>query len=432
MLLLQDYNTRIVLLGTLLLGVAAGLVGAFMLLRKRALVGDVVSHASLPGIAIAFLVMEWIQSGSGKWLPGLLLGGGLAGLTGVLAALGIRRFSRIREDAALAIILSLFFGLGISLFSVIQQMKKGNVAGLNDFIYGKASSMLASDVVLLGLMAVNVIIVCLAFTKEMLLICFDEEFAAAQGWPVSALDVQLMVLVVTVTVIGLQSVGLLLVVAMLITPAAAARFWTDQFGRMLWLSAFLGGLSAALGVMISALFPRLAAGAIIVLMGGVVFAISLIVGTRRGVWHRWRAQRESTRRVGRHDLLRALYECATAPGATGDLNERSVFFAELVARRSWSQSRVKRLLKIAEREGLIAPAAPGTWRLTKGGAIEAQRVARNHRLWELYLITHADIAPSHVDRDADEIEHKLDPEVIQELETLLLHQVQDVPPSPHA
>lgn len=431
---LRDYNTRIILLGTMLLGTAAGLVGAFMLLRKRALVGDVVSHASLPGIGVAFLVCEALDPGAGKSLPALLAGAAISGLLGILVALGIRRASRIKEDASLAIVLSLFFGIGVSLLTVIQRIPSGNTAGLNNFIYGKASSMILADVQWIAICAAIVGAICLAFSKELSLLCFDEDFAAAEGYPVLGLDVLLTVLVVGVTVVGLQSVGLLLVVAMLIMPGTAARFWTDQLGRLLFLSAGLGAFSAAAGVVLSALFPRLAAGAVIVLAGGLCFLFSLLFGTRRGVIRAWLGHLDLARRVGRHDLLRAAYECAAPDDSLDDLTLRPVRFDCLRGRRSWSPARLQGLLSRAAREGLVQYTDPSREiRFTELGASEAQRVVRNHRLWELFLITYADIAPSHVDRDADQIEHVLDPEIVAELEELMSHQTPaGVPPSPHA
>ena len=243
-LLLRQYNTRIVLLGAILLGIGAGTVGTFMLLRKRSLVGDVVSHASLPGIAIAFLAMELAYPGNGRSLPALLLGALLAGLLGVLCTIGIRRFSRIKEDTALAIVLSVFFGVGIALFTIIQKLPTGQVAGLQQFIYGQTASMTSADVSLIALAALLVIAVSTALFKEFGLLCFDEEFGRSHGWPTLWLDLALMALVVCIAITGLQSVGLLLVVALLIIPPAAARFWTDRLGSMTIIAAVLGGLSA--------------------------------------------------------------------------------------------------------------------------------------------------------------------------------------------
>lgn len=438
---LRDYNTRIVLTGTFLLGVVAGVVGTFTLLRRRALVGDVVSHAALPGIAIAFLVAQVIAPQSGRSLPGLLLGALVAGLVAMVCVLAIRRTTRLKEDAALAIVLSVFFGLGIALFTVVQNIPAGNIAGLQGFIFGKAASMVAGDVELISIAAVVVLLVCGLVFKELSLLCFDEDFAAAQGWPVTKLDLLLLGLVATVTVIGLQSVGLLLVVAMLIIPPVAARFWTDRLGRMTVLAALIGGSSAAGGVLLSALFPRLATGAVIVLVGFAFFVVSMLLGLRHGVirraWQRGRLRRH----VDREHLLRAFYECLEAPdtaaasSAADAMAQQRVSFARLLAHRAWTPRRLRRLLRAAAGERLVRAEADGSYVLTAAGLAGARRVARNHRLWELYLIAHADVAPSRVDRYADLIEHVVEPEIIAGLEALLARQyphLSDVPPSPHA
>lgn len=438
-LTMRDYNTRIVLLGTSLLGICGGIVGTFMLLRRRSLAGDVVSHASLPGIGIAFLIMEIRTPGSGKSLTGLLIGAFLAGLAGILCTTAIRRYSRIKEDAALAIVLSIFFGLGIALFTIIQNIPTGNAAGLNQFIFGKAASIVADDVALIAKAAALALGVCVLLFKEFSLLCFDEEFAAAQGWPVLTLDLLLMTLVVSVTIIGLQSVGLLLVVAMLITPAAAARFWTDHLGKMTLTAGLIGGLSAFLGVLASALSPRLAAGAIIVLMGSCLFSVSLLFGTQRGVIRRMYRYRELKRRVGRSDLLRAIYEYFEGHPGTSvadhgiDFSNQSVTFDQILSMRTWTTARLKRLLHAAERANLLWTDSMESYRLTRLGALEARRAARNHRLWEIYLVKYAEIAPSHVDRAADEIEHVLEPEVLDELDELLARRYPQmiIPPSPH-
>jgi manganese/zinc/iron transport system permease protein len=436
---LRDYNTRVVTLGTLLLGLCAGTVGTFMLLRRRSLVGDVVSHASLPGIAIAFLAAELVAPGSGKSLPTLLCGALVAGSLGVLATTAIRKWTRIKEDAALAVVLSVFFGLGIALFTVVQNVPTGNAAGLNHFIFGKAASIVADDVLLIAQASAVVLVLCGLLFKEFALLCFDEEFAAADGWPVVSLDLALMSLVVGVTVIGLQSVGLLLVVAMLIVPAAAARFWTHRLGRMTIASAVIGGMSAYVGVQTSALFPRLAAGAVIVLAGAAFFVVSLLFGTRRGVLWRLLLQWRLRRRVGRQHVLRAMYEALETtldPGAhlTQDqLVGTSVSFGQLLAMRAWTPGSLEHALASAHRDGLVRSHAGDAYRLTEAGAAEAGRIVRNHRLWELYLLKYADVAPAQVDREADAIEHVLDPELVAELEQLMSKRYRKsaVPPSPH-
>lgn len=439
-LTLQDYNTRVVLFGTLLLGVSAGIVGTFMLLRKRALVADVVGHASLPGVAVAFLVMELMAPGTGRSLKGLLFGAFVAGLVGAICTLGIRRIApRIKEDAALAVVLSLFFGVGVVLFTVIQRIPTSTVAGLNQFVFGKTASLTADDVKLFASAAVVVAIVCGLLFKELALICFDEEFAAAQGWPVFWLDAVLMGLVVGVTVIGLQSVGLLLIVALPIIPASAARFWTNRVGRMAVLAACFGGLSGFFGVLISALVPRVPTGPVIILVSAAFFAVSLLFGSRRGIVRRLWIQRDLRRRVGRDDLLRAVYE-VLEPEIQVDgkpdlsrLTQHAVEFPLLLAARSWTPSRLQGLIRSATRDDLLWAEAGGRLQLTDQGAEQSWRAVRNHRMWEMFLIQYADIAPSHVDRDADLIEHVLEPELIEELEALMAKRygTGTMPASPH-
>lgn len=436
-LLLRDYNTRVVLLGTLLLGTMAGVVGVFVLLRKRSLVGDVIGHASLPGVAVAFLVMEVISPGEGRYLPGLLFGATIAGLAGVLVMTGILRFTRIKEDAALAIVLSSFFGMGMVLFTIIQRLPTGSSAGLTRFIFGSAALMLAEDVILITQGTIVVLIACALLFKELNLLCFDEGFASSQGWPTAWLDLLLMGLVVAVTEIGAESVGLILVVALMIIPASAARFWSDNLMRMTIIAASVGGISALLGTVFSAVFRELAAGATIVLFGGLLFLLSMIFGTKRGVFWRLQNHLRLKRRVGRHDLMRTFYEtleAGTEHKANGELPDRVVQVHELAARRAWSPARLRRVLAAAVNDRLVVSDFDGGYRLTRGGRAEAFRAARNHRLWELYLIEYADIAPSQVDRDADRIEHILGSETLFELERLLAkhYPLMEVPPSPHA
>lgn len=463
-LLLRDANVRWVLAATVPLGVAAGLTGTFMLLRKQSLLGDVVSHAALPGVALAFLVLEAAWPGHGRWLPGLLTGALATGLAGALLTLGIRRATRIKDDAALAIVLSTFFGLGIVLLSIIQQLPSGKQAGLNRFIYGMAAAALPEDVLLNVCVAVGVIVLAVLCFKELALLCFDEQFARAAGWPVTLLDALLMALAVVVCLAGLQSVGLLLVVALLIIPPAAARFWTERLGVMALVAAVLGGVSTYAGVFLSATVPRLAAGAVIVLASAVLFVVSLCFGARRGLLPRWWIRRSTARRVGRDDLLRALYEClesparlpaaadapgsqpedadaglrvpapsvpspavpspaaqdhAAAAGSAAAALRGSVRLEELHARRRWTAGRLRRLIRRAVRQGLIEPAGAESYRLTPRGAQLARQAVRTHRLWEMYLVTHADAAVQHVDRHADQVEHVLDAQLVRELEQQL-------------
>ncbi|MEJ6831093.1 MAG: iron chelate uptake ABC transporter family permease subunit [Akkermansiaceae bacterium] len=413
-----SYNTTVVVLGTALLGATAGLVGSFLLLRKQSLLGDALSHATLPGIAIAFAVMSALGF-SGRSLPGLLIGASVTGLMGVLLVIAIRRTTRLKDDAAMGIVLSVFFGLGIALLRMVQEIPGVSAAGLSSFIYGKPASMILSDLILISGTLVVTIIVCLLILKELTLLCFDDAFASAQGWPTTLLDILLMGLVTAVTVVGLQSVGLILIIAFLITPPTAARFWTNKLKVMLWLSAVIGAISGCFGAWLSSLYPDLPAGAIIVVAAGVIFLISMIFGHTRGVLPRYLRQRQLKRKVGRQHLLRSVFEIMEVGQKKHPLRNLPISLDRLREHRAWSKGELPRLIRQARREDHLERQPSGELRLSESGFGEASRTTRNHRLWELYLITHADIAPSHVDRDADMVEHILGAEMVHQLEAEL-------------
>ncbi|MEQ1851687.1 MAG: iron chelate uptake ABC transporter family permease subunit [Chthoniobacteraceae bacterium] len=433
---LRDYNTRVVVTGTTVLGMAAGVLGCFALLRKRALMGDALSHATLPGIGLAFMASV-AAGGTGKSLAALLVGATISGLLGLACILLIRNFSRLKEDTALGIVLSVFFGAGVAVLGVAQRMGGGHSAGLESFIYGKTASMTAADAMLIAGVAVVVLAACVLLFKEFRLLCFDSAYAAAQGWPALFLDVVMMALIVAVTVIGLQAVGLILVIALLIVPAAAARFWTERLAAMTIIAGLFGALSGLLGSAASALVPNLPSGAMIVLAGSALFLFSMAFGAARGVLVRWLNRIAFENKVRRQHLLRAAYELVEGDGsktvAASGRATVAIPVAALLAKRSWSPGRLRTEIARAERAGLITSWPGGdNIKFTPDGFDEAAQLVRQHRMWELYLITHADIAPSHVDRDADAIEHVLGPEMIRELESLLdSGRAQPVPTSPH-
>lgn len=406
-LLLQDYNTRIVIFGSMALGAAAGIVGTFLLLRKRALMGDVLSHAMLPGIVIAFLLFSTVEAG--KSLPVLLAGAAVASVISMAAVMVLRRATGLGDDAIMAIVLGTFFGLGALLLGIAIDSPSGNQAGLEGFIYGKTASMTRAD---LGLIIAGAIVVCVlvvALFKEFRLLCFDEAFAGSIGRRVGLLDGVLLGIVIATTLVGLQAVGLILVIALLVIPPAAARFWTDDLRGTAACAAGIGAIGCWAGVSASASAPRMPAGAMIVLALAVLFIISIFAGRAHGIIERsWRAVK-LRRLVGRDHLLRALYERAEL----GDSDGSST--AALVACRAWNPGRVATLLRRATSRGEVRQSS-GRFQLTAGGVKEAAALVRNHRLWEEYLIRYAHLAASHVDRAADRIEHVLGPEIVRQLE----------------
>lgn len=435
----QAYNTRVVLAGVMLLGLASGLVGCFMLLRKRSLMADATSHATLPGIALAFLIQPLFGLPS-KFLPGLLLGALLTGLLGMLCIQGIQKVTRLREDAAMGIVLSVFYGFGISLLGIIQRMEGAAAAGLKGFIFGKTASMLASDAFLIGGAALCIMGMVLLCVKEFRLLCFDAEFAGSQGWPCHLLDTLLMGAVVGITVIGLQAVGLILMIALLVIPPAAARFWTHRLVPTLWIAAGIGAVGGGLGTLISAVYPDAPAGAVIVICQGVFFVLSLFFGSKSGVFRRLYQFIHLRRYVEIQHILRSFYEILerrnevpSADPTAFNFDEKGlVSIEELSGVRAWGQKTSRRILWMMRWEGLVFQHPDGRWALTREGLPEAERVVRNHRLWELFLIHYADTAPAQVDRQADRIEHVLGTRLVQKLERLM-HEADSaaIPESPH-
>lgn len=370
-----------------------------------------------------------------KSLSWLLLGATFSGLAGVGVILFLRGHTRLKEDTALGIVLSVFFGAGMAMLGVIQQMDRGHAAGLETFIYGKTASLRALDAGLIAVASAIAMVTCLMLFKELKLLCFDADFAGSRGMPVLALDLILMALVVLTTIVGLQAVGLILVVALLVIPAAAARFWTEVMWQMALIAAALGALGGILGALSSALFPRLPSGAMIVLVCAALFLVSMALGTKRGVLIRYFRRRRLSRRVERQHLLRGIYELMERSGGAGRSggDRPSVSLSELLPLRSWNRGKLNSIVRAAVHDEMVRLRG-GQVQLTHAGYAEAARLTRQHRLWELYLVHYADVAPARVDRDADDIEHVLEPELVDELEQLLEQQPWkiEVPVNPHA
>ncbi|HSQ15486.1 MAG TPA: iron chelate uptake ABC transporter family permease subunit, partial [Candidatus Binatia bacterium] len=252
--LFGNYTLRTVGLGAAFLGIVNGVLGSFAVLRKQSLLGDAISHAALPGIALAFLL-----TGSKATIV-LLLGAAAAGWVGTLLVMNIVKNTRVKYDSALGLVLSVFFGVGLVLLTYIQRMPVASQAGLDTFLFGQAATLLARDVATIGILGSAVLLIVLAVWKEFKLLCFDPDFALSLGFPIRRLDVLLITLLVTSIVIGLQTVGVVLMSAMVVAPAAAARQWTDRLGTMVAISAFFGALAGAGGALVSSLTARLPAG----------------------------------------------------------------------------------------------------------------------------------------------------------------------------
>lgn len=361
LLLGAGYNAALVGIGAALLGIAAGAAGSFLYLRKRALVSDAVAHATLPGIGLAFLAMVAF-GGDGRNLLGLLAGSAVSATAGLLAVDWMTRRTRLSEDAAIGAVLSVFFGAGVVLLTVIQSVGAGRQAGLEGFLLGSTAGMLFQDAVLIALGGGAAVLAVLLLRRPMTVVAFDAEFAAASGQNVRRIDLAMMGLVLAVTLIGLKLVGLVLIVALLIIPPVTARFWTQRTDRMVAIAGGLGGVAGYLGAAISASAPALPTGPIIVLVAAGLFALSLLVAPARGIaaalWRRRRFGRRVHRRQGLLAIARAepIHDPLT--------------------------------LRILRREGLIR--ADGV--ATAAGRARAAKIARDERRWDVAREIHQNTA----------------------------------------
>ena len=281
-----DYTLMVVTIGAALLGAVSGSLGTYAVLRRQSLLGDAISHAALPGIAIAFLL-------TGSKAPLILvLGAAIAGWLGTLLITSVVRLTRIKYDSALGIVLSTFFGFGLVLHTLIQRTGNANQAGLDTFLFGQAATILARDILTIGVLGGVAIVITFIFWKELKLLVFDDGFAASLGFPIRALDILLTSLLVIAIVLGLQAVGAVLMSAMLVAPAVAARQWTNKLSVMMFLAACFGALAGVSGTIISSTASRIPTGPTIVLCATVVVGFSIAFASNRGLlWNRLRQQR---------------------------------------------------------------------------------------------------------------------------------------------
>ncbi|MFS0821740.1 metal ABC transporter permease [Bacillus sp. 1P02SD] len=294
LLLLQSSNFQWVLFSTLLLGVASGLVGGLAYWRKQSLVSDALSHAALPGVVVAFLLFQV------KDLFVLIIGAGVSALLGALLIMLIKSTTRITEDTAMGMILSVFFGGGIVLLTLVNRTAQGNQAGLDSFIFGQAASMVSSDVKLMSVLAAIVIMIVIVGFKEWKLFLFDPDFAKGLNLSVKGLNLIYLILLVMTIVIGIQAVGVILMSALIIIPPVSARYWTHSFKTMMWLSGIFGGAAGAIGTTLSTLGAGWPTGPFIVVTSGTIFLFSLFLGSKKGMVVEYILRRNKQREVHRH------------------------------------------------------------------------------------------------------------------------------------
>lgn len=276
----SDYTLRTISLGTAVLGAVTGMLGSFAVLRKQSLLGDAISHAALPGIALAFLVTGSKDSNV------LLIGALISGLIGTFWIRGIITKTHLKSDTALGLILSLFFGFGMLLLTFIQKQPNANQAGLDKYLFGQAATLVESDVWLMSFVTGLCLLVLLFFWKEFKILLFDKDYAETLGFNTKFIDILITSFIVLAIVLGLQTVGVVLMSAMLLAPAAAARQWTNSLGMMVFLAAIIGALSGVFGTAISSTQNNLSTGPVIVLVASIFVLFSFIFSPSRGILFR--------------------------------------------------------------------------------------------------------------------------------------------------
>lgn len=351
-----DYTIRTVALGAAVLGIVAGALGTFALLRRQSLMGDAMSHAALPGVLLAFMLT------ASKAPVVLVLGAAVAGVLGTFLLLSITRYSRIKEDAALGIILSVFFGFGLVLLTHLQRNPTASQAGLNSYLFGQAATLLMGDVITMLAFGGAALLVLVVFWKEFKLLSFDRDYGSSLGFPMTALDMLLTTLLVIGIVIGLQAVGVVLMSALIVAPAAAARQWTDRLGVMMVVASVFGAIAGIAGAFVSSLGTGLSTGPVVVLIVSLIVLASLLFGASRGLVWSWYKRRRSRGQLRTRAVLTNMYGLA----AQHD-DPHHAHHVEVLRAMNRYEGGVRHSLGLLAADGLVRETSPDQWALTDAG-----------------------------------------------------------------
>lgn len=401
----QDASIVFVVLGITLLGIGSAFVGTFSFLDNKALLGDAISHAVLPGICLGFLL-------AGEKNPYFIVGGAfLSGGLATFLSSWLESHTKLSNDTILAVILSTFFGLGIVFLTVIQKSGNPEMAGLNQFIFGNAIGIIEQDLWVYGSLSLLIILTIGLLGKEFKLLVFNPEYGQAIGLPMHRIRYLFNVLMILAVVVGIQAIGVVLMAALLITPGAAARFWTDRLGPLLWLAAGFAILSGVFGTYISYLLPQMPTGPWVVVILSLLALISFLFAPKRGIVFRTILHRSYMHKTQQEHVLKSIFKAE-------ELGKIGLSYLDLKSLypHQWSETKVS--IKKLDKEGQLF-VNEGIIKLTQPGKVAAKRVVRLHRLWESYLNEYMNIAPDHVHESAEKLEHLLTPELESLLENRL-------------
>ncbi|WP_143961082.1 metal ABC transporter permease [Litoribacter populi] len=407
----QDPNVAMVVAGITLLSISAAMVGTFTFLDKKALLGDAISHAVLPGVCLAFM---FAGSKNPYWI---VLGAFITGAISTYAIEWISNSTKLKEDTVIAAVLSVFFGIGILLLTQLQQTGDAALSGLDHFLFGNAISIVYEDLMVYGILALLVIICILVFYKEFKLIIFNPSFAESVGLPVKRLKLLFNTLLVMAVVTGIQAIGVVLMAALLITPPAAARFWSNRLHVILMLAVLFAVLSGIAGAFISFAVPHMPTGPWVVMAISFIAFASFFFAGKKGILSKWYNQRNYQQKIHRDHILKSLFQALEKNSKTLEKDEIMEYFP---GKEKLTRTYISKL----EQENKIELEGEKL-KLTPSGLVEAKRVVRLHRLWELYLAQYLNLAPDHVHDMAEKMEHLLTPELEAKLDASLDYPTQD-------
>ncbi|MCS5489423.1 metal ABC transporter permease [Algoriphagus limi] len=401
----QDASIAFVVLGITLLGIGSAFVGTFSFLDNKALLGDAISHAILPGICLGFML-------AGEKNPFFIVGGAIAsgGLATYLTS-WLKDNTKLSEDSIIAVVLSVFFGIGIVFLTIIQKSGNPEMAGLNQFIFGNAIGIVERDLWIYGGLSIGIIGVLVFMLKEFQILVFNPDFGKALGLPMHHIRLVFNILIILAVVIGIQAIGVVLMAALLITPGAAARFWTDRLKTLLILAAVFAIISGIFGTYISYTLPQMPTGPWVVVILSFIALLSFLFAPKKGILFRFYHRKKYIDKTQRDHVLKSIYKAE-------ELGKPALSLEELTHIYPHQKQAIKNSIKELEKEGQLF-INQNLIKLTKPGKMEAKRIVRLHRLWELYLNEYMNIAPDHVHESAEKLEHLLTPELEALLETRL-------------
>lgn len=411
-------------IGCMLMCLAAALVGVIVFLRKQSLLGESLSHAAYPGVVIGVIVagaLSLDDSNDTGIAFLILLGAFITALMGLGAIQFLQKHFKIRSDSALCFILSAFFGIGITLASHVQFTQTSLYRQIQAYLYGQAATMTDTHILIYGVLSLIVVITLIIFYKEIQAILFNSEYASSLNIRVELIDSLIFFLTVLSVVIGIRSVGVVLMSAMLIAPAAAARQYTNKLYLMLILAAIFGVTSAFLGNYLSVELSQnfsgddtskiaLPTGPMIVLVASVLCLLSVFFSPERGLLLRLARIARFRYQCMRENLLKAIWYHGEG---------KEVTFEHIAQYQEASQWYLRLIIMSLVNNGWLDKTGPGTYRLTQDGSKWAAQIVRLHRLWEVYLADYLGMGAERVHRSAEEMEHIITPELEREL-TLLL------------